>query len=295
MWFKLATAKFTNHLGSMESLSKSYRITYETTGLSGSPALVPYTTLGESISVTFTFTVKTGYEFKSGSTITCGGSTIFTAGQDYAAGSTFTATANINASVSVSGTASAVTPDPDVPTLDPEDPVNPPSGDGTTTVDYGTLISNPTNLRGGVVDYIIVKPEFYASILNKKITKIRVYKVTDSSSASKTTIGIGKVALSGAFKTSSQTASGLATAYSNISSYKTYDVASYANKTMMELDCDITLSEGEYLCFDVKNGHCVGYCNDIASSQQMMYVYQSQAEPRDETSQQVPISVTVEE
>jgi hypothetical protein len=164
-------------------------------------------------------------------------------------------------------------------------------------VDYGTLISSPTNLRGGAVEYIIVKPEFYTSILNKKITKIRVYKVADTSDASKATIGIGKVALSGNFASTSQTTSGLETAYSNISSYKTYNVASYTDKTMMELDCDITLSDGEYLCFETKNGHCVGYCGNAPQEQQMMYIYKGSVEPRNgsEKSQQLPISVTVEE
>lgn len=170
------------------------------------------------------------------------------------------------------------------------------SGSGES-VTYGTLISNPSNLRGGAVDYIIVKPEFYTSILNKKITKIRVYKVADPSNASKTTIGIGKVALSGEFASTSQTVSGLQTAYSNISSYRTYDVASYTNKTMMELDCDITLSNGEYLCFETKNGHCVGYCNNAPQEQQMMYIYLNSVCPEGgtETSQHLPISVTVEE
>lgn len=165
------------------------------------------------------------------------------------------------------------------------------------SVTYGTLISNPSNLRGGAVDYIIVKPEFYTSILNKKITKIRVYKVADPSNASKTTIGIGKVALSGEFASTSQTVSGLQTAYSNISSYRTYDVASYTNKTMMELDCDITLSNGEYLCFETKNGHCVGYCNNAPQEQQMMYIYLNSVCPEGgtEKSQHLPISVTVEE
>ena len=120
MWFRLAKATFNVNLGTMESISKSYRVDYDLTGLDGSHTSTHFETKGETISVTFTFTVKTGYEFKSGSTITCGGSTIFTAGQDYAAGSTFTATTNISDSVSISGTASAVSPD--VPTPDPEDP-----------------------------------------------------------------------------------------------------------------------------------------------------------------------------
>ena len=134
MWFRLAKATFNVNLGTMESISKSYRVDYDLIGLDGSHDSTRFETEGQSISVKFTFTVKTGYEFKSGSTITCEGTTIFTAGQDYAAGSTFTATANISASVSVSGTASAVTPD--VPTPDPEEPETPDVGITNYSIPY---------------------------------------------------------------------------------------------------------------------------------------------------------------
>ena len=121
MWFKLAnlTLATGQHLGSMDSISKSYRIDYSgLTGLDGSHTSTAFETEGESISVTFTFTVRAGYEFRSGSTITCAGTTIFTASETYAAGATFSATTNISDTVAIVGTASAVTPD--VPT--PEDP-----------------------------------------------------------------------------------------------------------------------------------------------------------------------------
>lgn len=237
---------------------------------------------------TTTITIAEGYELgAAGITVTMGGVDIT---------STAVSGLTITIPTKVTGNVVIKVPTKNTATGEEEEPENP-GGGGTTTVDYGTLISSPTNLRGGAVEYIIVKPEFYTSILNKKITKIRVYKVADSSDASKTTIGIGKVALSGNFASASQTVSGLATAYSNISSYKTYNVASYTNKTMMELDCDITLSNGEYLCFETKNGHCVGYCNDAPQEQQMLYVYSGVVCPEGgaERSQQLPISVTVEE
>lgn len=111
MWFKLANLTLTagQHLGSMDSISKSYRIDYSgLTGLDGSHTSTAFETEGQSISVTFTFTVRAGYEFQSGSTITCAGTTIFTAGQDYAAGATFSATTNINSTVTIAGTANGV-------------------------------------------------------------------------------------------------------------------------------------------------------------------------------------------
>lgn len=236
---------------------------------------------------TTTFTIGADYELNGSITVTMGGTDI-----------TSTAVNGLTISIpSVTGNVVIKVPTKNISTGEEEEPETPGGGGGTTTVDYGTLISSPINLRGGAVEYIIVKPEFYTSILNKKITKIRVYKVADSSDASKATIGIGKVVLSGDFVSASQTVSGLTTAYSNISNYKTYNVASYANKTMMELDCDITLSNGEYLCFETKNGHCVGYCNDSPQTQQMMYIYNNMVCPEggSEKSQQLPISVTVEE
>jgi hypothetical protein len=130
--------------------------------------------------------------------------------------------------------------------------------------------------------------------LNKKITKIRVYKVNDSTDATQSTIRVGKIALSGEFKPASQTVAAVTAAYNNMTSDRTYDVPSYAAKTAMELDCNIRLSDGEYLCFELKNGHCVGYCNNAASAPQMMYIYSNKVEPVQQTSQQVPISVTVE-
>ena len=280
----------------------SWFISWSGSGLTAAAGNVTSIKKDGTSTTTLTYTYNTeNYEYVSGTVKDATGATV---GSVSASNGTVTVTINagntINGKITIAISMNYIGTDEEPDNgggSEPETPVDPPSSGGTTTVDYGTLISSPINLRGGAVEYIIVKPEFYTSILNKKITKIRIYKVTDSSNTSKTTIGIGKVALSGNFVSASQTTSGLATAYSNISSYKTYDVASYTNKTMMELDCDITLSDGEYLCFETKNGHCVGYCNDSPQTQQMMYIYQGVVEPRagSETSQQLPISVTVEE
>ena len=173
----------------------------------------------------------------------------------------------------------------------PVDPEEPGIGGGTEKT-YGTLISNPSNLRGGVVDAIAVRPPFYEDIIGKKITKVNVYKVVDSSDSSKTNIQMGKIKLS-SFDCSKITVSTFNNAVSNIESVQSYNVSSMGD--VLDLTCDITLNDGEYLCFVVKNGHCVGYCNNKPDRLSMMYVYQDKIAPGIglELSQQVPITVTV--
>lgn len=111
MWFKLAGATFTNNLGTMDSISKSYMMDYSgLTGLQASPGSVSYAT-DSTPDATITFTVKSGYVFKSGSTVTAsGGATgTYTASADIAAGSTFTMTLTAIASkVTFSGAAELV-------------------------------------------------------------------------------------------------------------------------------------------------------------------------------------------
>lgn len=188
MWFKLATLELAagKHLGSMESISKSYRINYSGLyGLNASHTSTKYENYGDSVAVTFTFTVGNGFKFASGSTITCEGTTIFTARQDYAAGSTFTATANISASVSVSGAASAVTPD--VPTPDP----------GTTNYTF-TLNPDPTSAT------VTLSATGYSTVSgtgSKSITVANGTKVNWSVSASGYTTRTGSWTISGGNKT----------------------------------------------------------------------------------------------
>ncbi len=126
MWFKLSAADFSaNNLGTMSSISKSYKISTDNLiGLSVTPTSIPFETEGSSVTKTLTFTVKSGYKFTSGSTIKLNTSTIYTANSDIAAGGTFTASITINANASVSGTATVVSGG------NTGDPVNPPSGDG---------------------------------------------------------------------------------------------------------------------------------------------------------------------
>ena len=241
------------------------------------------TSVDKGASFNATVTIAEGYEIGSaGVTVTMGG-----------VGQAFTIVDNvITISIAeVTGNIVIKVPTVNINTGEEDEPEVP---DTPTAQVYGTLIESPTNLRGGVVDYFIVKPEFYSSILNKKITKIRVYKVNDSAGATKSTIRIGKVALSGEFKPTSQTVTTMTTAYDNMTSDRIYDVSSYNANTAMELDCNITLSDGEYLCFELKNGHCVGYCSNAASAPQMLYIYNNKVEPAQSTSTQVPISVTAE-
>ena len=92
MWFRLAKATFNVNLGTMESISKSYMMDYSgLTGLSASPGSVSYAS-DSTPDATITFTVKSGYVFKSGSKVTASGgaSKTYTASADIAAGSSFT-------------------------------------------------------------------------------------------------------------------------------------------------------------------------------------------------------------
>lgn len=122
MWFKLAGATFTNNLGTMDSISKSYMMDYSgLTGLSASPGSVSYAS-DSTPDATITFTVKSGYVFKSGSTVTASGgaSQTYTASADIAAGSSFTMSlTDINNKVTFVGAAelvSIVNPEPETPT-----------------------------------------------------------------------------------------------------------------------------------------------------------------------------------
>ena len=111
MWFRLAKATFNVNLGTMDSISKSYMMDYSgLTGLSASPGSVSYAS-DSTPDATITFTVKSGYVFKSGSKVTASGgaSKTYTASADIAAGSTFTmALTGITGKVTFSGAAELV-------------------------------------------------------------------------------------------------------------------------------------------------------------------------------------------
>ena len=124
MWIKLIGANFsTNNIGTL----KSYKV--DTTGLVGltvNPKYVSYKADGETISdVEFTFIVSSGYKFASGSTIKVGSdpNPKYTAESDLTADSKFTITMDVKSDIAFVGVAEKVA-EPDVPTPDPEDPVN---------------------------------------------------------------------------------------------------------------------------------------------------------------------------
>ena len=154
MWFKLAGATFTNNLGTMDSISKSYMMDYSgLTGLSASPGSVSYAS-DSTPDATITFTVKSGYVFKSGSKVTASGgaSKTYTASTDIVAGSSFTmALTGISNKVTFVGAAELVSggntggsggSEPDVP-------VNPPSGaTALTLANYPTTKGIATSGTG---------------------------------------------------------------------------------------------------------------------------------------------------
>lgn len=218
-------------------------------------------------------------------TVTMGGTTV---NHWYADGEvTIPANIEVTGDIKISASATAInTGGGEV--VNPEEP----GTGGETEKTYGTLISNPINLRGGAVDAIAVRPSFYEEIIGKKITKVNVYKTVDSKDSSKTNIQMGKIKLS-SFDCDAIDAATFNNAVSNIESVQSYNVSSMDD--VLDLTCDITLNDGEYLCFVVKDGHCVGYCNNRPSRLSMMYVYQDVTEPRGTSSlsQQVPITVTV--
>lgn len=118
MWFKLAAANFSaKNLGKMSDLESSYKVTSEMTGLRiTSLSSTKYTNKGDSVAVTGTITVNSGYKFANGSKITNkSGTTIFTATKDYAANESFDFSMNITADVTLLGAATVVS-NPTVPT-----------------------------------------------------------------------------------------------------------------------------------------------------------------------------------
>lgn len=152
MWFKLAGATFTNNLGTMDSISKSYMMDYSgLTGLQASPGSVSYAT-DSTPDATITFTVKSGYVFKSGSTVTASGgaSKTYTASADIAAGSSFTmALTGITGKVTFSGAAELVSGgSTGGGGSEGDDDTTDPTPDGTEYISYiGSDAFNATGMR----------------------------------------------------------------------------------------------------------------------------------------------------
>ena len=187
MWFKLAGATFTNNLGTMDSISKSYMMDYSgLTGLSASPGSVSYAS-DSTPDATITFTVKSGYVFKSGSKITASGgaSKTYTASADIAAGSSFTmALTGINNKVTFTGAAELVSGG---------------SGGGDTSTNY-IFTLNPTPTSAAVT----LSATGYTTVTgtgSKSITVANGTKVNWSVSASGYTTRTGDWTINGGNKT----------------------------------------------------------------------------------------------
>lgn len=159
-------------------------------------------------------------------------------------------------------------------------------------VQYGSITTSPSGLRGGIVDYLVVRPDFQSAIIGKHIKKIKVYRTEDQNNPAAATIKIGKIRLDNEFNSGAVTVEELDAAYACITSVHTYNVSSFPYDKVMELECDITLYENEYLCFVTKDGHCVGYCDNAVSQEQMMYIHNNKVHT--DKSQHMPIAVVVE-
>ena len=192
MWFKLAGATFTNNLGTMDSISKSYMMDYSgLTGLSASPGSVSYAS-DSTPDATITFTVKSGYVFKSGSKVTASGgaSKTYTASADIAAGNSFTmALTGISNKVTFVGAAELVSGG------------NTGGGEPETPVNY-TFTLNPTPTSATVT----LSATGYSTVSgtgSKSITVANGTKVNWSVSASGYTTRTGDWTISGGNKTES--------------------------------------------------------------------------------------------
>lgn len=191
MWFKLAGATFTNNLGTMDSISKSYMMDYSgLTGLSASPGSVSYAS-DSTPDAKITFTVKSGYVFKSGSKVTASGgaSKTYTASADIAAGNSFTMDlTGISGKVTFVGAAELVSSGGNTGGGEPETPVN-----------Y-TFTINPTPTSATVT----LSATGYSTVSgtgSKSITVANGTKVNWTVSASGYTTRTGNWTISGGNKT----------------------------------------------------------------------------------------------
>lgn len=132
---------------------------------------------------------------------------------------------------------------------------------------YGTD-SNVTNpLRGGLVNYLICR----SGVLNKDIQNsylkyIEGFYVDNAAFPNESKIlRVGKVTSPDIFSYDSYATNGLTSYYNAINTFEeiaTIDLSGYTNGSHFVIDnLNVWLGENEYLCFDVRNCHSVGYVN----------------------------------
>ena len=206
MWFKLAGATFTNNLGTMDSISKSYMMDYSgLTGLQASPGSVSYAT-DSTPDAKITFTVKSGYVFKSGSKVTASGgaSKTYTASADIAAGNSFTMDlTGISGKVTFVGAAELVSSGGNTGGGEPETPVNytftlnPTPTSATVTLSAtgystvsGTGSKSITVASGTVVSYNVSASGYTSQSGTQTVTSTSTKNISlsESSSSSGTTV-----------------------------------------------------------------------------------------------------------
>ena len=152
MWFKLASATFTTHLGKMSELSNTVRVNLDASGFTVAGDALSFSKTESNQSRTYTLTLKSNYEIQNTvtPTVNSGNATATISGGTggvYTLVVTAATAPTSEVKVTVSGAVYVGTDLPDVP--DPEEPDNPPSGGDTPTVYYFKNQTNIGYLRGG--------------------------------------------------------------------------------------------------------------------------------------------------
>ena len=171
MWFKLASATFTTHLGKMSELSNTVRVNLDASGFTVAGDALSFNKDGSNQSRTYTLTLKSNYEIQNTvtPTVNSGNATAVVSGGTggvYTLVVTAATAPTSEVKVTVSGAVYVGTDIPDAP--DPEEPdvpVNPTPG--TNYIDITTQGTE----KGSIKNSVITIPESTSLYL---ITKVQL-------------------------------------------------------------------------------------------------------------------------
>ena len=170
MWFKLASATFTTHLGKMSELSNTVRVNLDASGFTIAGDALSFNKTGSNQSRTYTLTLKSNYEIQNTvtPTVNSGNATAVVSGGTsgvYTLVVTAATAPTSEVKVTVIGAVYVGTDIPDVP--DPEEPdvpVNPPSGD----TNYFDITTQGT-IKGSIKDSVINQSDASSLYLLTKV------------------------------------------------------------------------------------------------------------------------------
>lgn len=138
MWFKLASATFTTHLGKMSELSNTVRVNLDASGFTVAGDALSFDKEGSNQRRTYTLTLKSNYEIQNTvtPTVNSGNATATVSGGTggvYTLVVTAATAPTSEVKITVSGAVYVGTDLPDIPDPEePDTPVNPPSDNPTT-------------------------------------------------------------------------------------------------------------------------------------------------------------------